>query len=187
MFKKIYQTKRLLLLQSDASLAPRVLDFYSRNKSFFTPLDPTREDAFYTAAYQKKALKQDAADARRLAAARFWLVEKSATSKGQITGMVSLNNILYGTMQSATLSYKLDEHKTGQGFMTEALEKLIEIAFSELGLHRLEANIMPRNAPSLKLVSRLGFQNEGLAKDYLKINGAWEDHVHMALLNKSTE
>jgi [ribosomal protein S5]-alanine N-acetyltransferase len=55
--------------------------------------------------------------------------------------------------------------------------------FQELGLHRIEANIMPKNKRSLRVVEKLGFYNEGLAYKYLKINGKWEDHIHMVLLN----
>ena len=55
--------------------------------------------------------------------------------------------------------------------------------FKELKLHRIEANIMPHNKPSLELAKRLGFEYEGLAKKYLKINGKWEDHVHMTIIN----
>jgi len=69
--------------------------------------------------------------------------------------------------------------------MTEAIQKGIEIMFNEFGLHRIEANIMPGNKPSLRVVEKLGFYNEGLAYKYLKINGKWEDHIHMVLLNES--
>jgi ribosomal-protein-alanine N-acetyltransferase len=59
--------------------------------------------------------------------------------------------------------------------------------FGEYGLHRIEANIMPRNAASLRVVEKAGFHREGLAKKYLKINGVWEDHIHMVLLNDRME
>ncbi len=55
--------------------------------------------------------------------------------------------------------------------------------FDEEGLHRIEANIMPKNSASMKVVKKLGFYDEGLAYQYLKINGTWEDHIHMVLLN----
>ena len=68
--------------------------------------------------------------------------------------------------------------------MIEALRAAIVIIFKELKLHRIEANIMPRNRHSMNLVKKLGFEYEGLAKKYLKINGKWEDHIHMTILNK---
>ena len=77
------------------------------------------------------------------------------------------------------MGYKLDAALCGQGYMTEAVQKLSEIAFKELGLHRIEANIMPRNAASLRVAEKAGFYREGLALKYLNINGVWEDHIHM--------
>jgi [ribosomal protein S5]-alanine N-acetyltransferase len=71
--------------------------------------------------------------------------------------------------------------------MTEAVRKGIDIMFNDYKLHRIEANVIPRNARSLKVVRKLGFREEGLAKDYLKINGIWEDHIHMVLLNENME
>jgi ribosomal-protein-alanine N-acetyltransferase len=67
------------------------------------------------------------------------------------------------------------------------VKALIDVAFGKLALHRIEANIMPRNTASMRVVAKLGFYDEGLAKSYLKINGKWEDHIHMVLLNRGIE
>jgi ribosomal-protein-alanine N-acetyltransferase len=67
--------------------------------------------------------------------------------------------------------------------MTEAIGRGIDYIFRKEQLHRIEANVMPRNAPSLRVVEKLGFCEEGIAKNYLKIDGKWEDHIHMVLLN----
>ena len=67
---------------------------------------------------------------------------------------------------------------------TEALRRLVEFAFATLGLHRVEANIMPRNKPSLRVAEKSGFVFEGTARAYLNINGVWEDHAHMAIINE---
>jgi len=69
--------------------------------------------------------------------------------------------------------------------MTEALQEAIAFLFEEWKLHRIEANINPDNQASLRVVEKLGFYNEGLAKKYLKINGKWEDHIHKLLYTKS--
>ena len=68
--------------------------------------------------------------------------------------------------------------------VTEALRRLVEIAFHDLLLHRLEANIMPRNIPSLRVAEKVGFRSEGLSPRYLQVDGVWEDHLHMVLLNE---
>jgi ribosomal-protein-alanine N-acetyltransferase len=67
--------------------------------------------------------------------------------------------------------------------MTEAVAAVVELAFGPLQLHRVEANIIPRNMPSRRVVEKLGFVNEGLSPKYLKINGVWEDHMHYVVLN----
>ena len=71
--------------------------------------------------------------------------------------------------------------------MTEAVNECVRIAFEELGLHRIEANIMPKNKASLGLARKCGFREEGISPKYLKINGVWEDHIHMVKLNESLE
>lgn len=98
-------------------------------------------------------------------------------------GDLAFSNIVRGSFQSCHLGYKLDQAENGQGYMTEALTCAIRFAFEELHLHRIEANIIPRNLPSIRLVQRLGFVDEGLSRKYLKIQGVWEDHRHFALLN----
>ena len=92
-------------------------------------------------------------------------------------------NIIRVAFLSCHLGYKLDKDEINQGYMTEALERAKDIIFDEFGLHRIEANIIPRNTRSMRVVQKLGFHEEGLAYRYLRINGKWEDHVHMALLN----
>ena len=89
-----------------------------------------------------------------------------------------------GAFQSCFISYKLDHTLWGQGYGAEAIAALTEWGFRNLGLHRVEANIMPRNLPSRRAVARAGFEEEGLAKRYLKINGVWEDHIHMVRRNE---
>lgn len=94
-------------------------------------------------------------------------------------GLVGLNNLVRGAFQSCFLGYKLDGGLLRRGYMTEAVEEAVRIAFTVLGLHRIEANIMPRNTASLGVARKAGFQEEGLAVRYLRINGVWEDHIHM--------
>jgi [ribosomal protein S5]-alanine N-acetyltransferase len=89
----------------------------------------------------------------------------------------------WGAFLSCHLGYKLDKDEINKGYITEAIQKGIEVMFNEFGLHRIEANIMPKNKRSLRVVEKLGFYNEGLAYKYLKINDKWEDHIHMVLLN----
>lgn len=112
---------------------------------------------------------------------RFWIFLKDSD---EILGTVSFTNIIRGVLKSCYLGYKISQDHTGKGYMSEAVAAAITYAFKSLKLHRIEANIMPKNVASLKLIQNLGFEEEGLSKSYLKINGQWEDHYRFALLNK---
>ena len=99
-----------------------------------------------------------------------------------ICGVVNLNVITYEALCSAYLSYYAVQKFAGKGYMKEGLEQVIDHAFSNMGLHRLEANIQPENERSVRLVESLGFECEGYSPRYLRINGKWRDHERWALL-----
>ncbi|MEI0580544.1 GNAT family N-acetyltransferase [Brachyspira pilosicoli] len=181
MIKKSYNTSRLLLVQPNLEMANAVLDFYYRNKDFFRDFDPYRPEIFYKINTQKNIIKKEMDDTKNSRMLKFYLFK--IEDRKTIIGMISFANIVKGSFLSCTVGYKLDEHETKKGYMTEALKYAINIVFKELKLHRIEANIMPRNQSSLNLVRRLGFEYEGMAKKYLKINNKWEDHIHMTILN----
>ncbi|HEY2637901.1 MAG TPA: GNAT family protein [Solirubrobacteraceae bacterium] len=99
----------------------------------------------------------------------------------EIVGWLNISEIVRGALQSAFIGYGGVAAHAGRGYMTEALTQLVDHAFGELGLHRLEANIQPDNASSIALVRRLGFAHEGFSPRYLKIGGVWRDHDRYAL------
>ncbi|XVJ60289.1 MAG: GNAT family N-acetyltransferase [Tepidisphaera sp.] len=101
---------------------------------------------------------------------------KLAGKDTPIVGQISINNIIRGPFLSATLGYWIAKPHAGQGLMSEALRLAVTHAFTDLALHRVEANIIPRNAASIGLVKKLGFRHEGTAERYLRIAGVWEDH-----------
>lgn len=98
--------------------------------------------------------------------------------KGDVLlGAVTLSNVRRGVAQTATLGYWIGETHSRQGHMGRALSLLLPHAFSALGLHRVEAACLPRNAASIRLLESAGFAREGHARAYLKIAGRWEDHL----------
>jgi ribosomal-protein-alanine N-acetyltransferase len=100
---------------------------------------------------------------------------------GAIVGYFNISQIIRGYLQSAFLGYGAVAAHAGYGYMTEGLELVLEHAFTDLSLHRLEANIQPGNEPSIALVRRCGFVKEGYSERYLKINGRWRDHERWAI------
>jgi ribosomal-protein-alanine N-acetyltransferase len=101
---------------------------------------------------------------------------------GALVGFVNINNIVRSAFQSGYLGYAGFASHAGRGLMTGGVAAVISTAFADLGLHRLEANIVPENARSLGLVRRLGFQREGLSPHYLMVDGQWRDHERWAIL-----
>ncbi len=100
---------------------------------------------------------------------------------GAIVGYFNLSQIIRGPLQSAFLGYGGVSEWSGRGYMTAALGLVLERAFADLALHRVEANIQPGNAASLALVERCGFVREGFSERYLKIGGHWRDHLRYAI------
>lgn len=174
--------ERIRLVPVQAGMAGQIADYCQRNREFLGPFEPKREEDYYTEAGQEKILAEDIRAWQEMSAYRFYIVEKNEPSK--IIGTVALSNVVRGAFLSAFLGYKLDAGYLNQGYMTEAVNMITEFAFTSLGLHRIEANVMPRNLPSLRVLEKCGFQNEGISPKYLKINGVWEDHVHMVRLNE---
>lgn len=100
---------------------------------------------------------------------------------GCFAGEINLSSIQRGAFQSAYVGYWIDQRRAGHGYVPEALVMLARFAFEELGLHRVQVAIIPRNQSSHRVVEKLGLRNEGVAVRYLEINGVWEDHVRYGL------
>ena len=106
---------------------------------------------------------------------------------GTIVGVINLNNIIRSVNMSASIGYYAFSRYQGQGYMTEGLKKVVEIAFRDLGLHRLEAAIQPENNRSKELARRCGFEFEGISKRYLYMNGQWRDHERWAVIDPRSQ
>ncbi|MGH7599494.1 MAG: GNAT family N-acetyltransferase [bacterium] len=130
---------------------------------------PTASEQF--AAYLERCRQEDFAG--------FLVCRKN---DGEIIGAVNLSQIARGNFQSAFMGFYAGARFAGQGYMTEALQLVLQHAFARLKLHRLEANIQPHNATSIALVKRVGFALEGYSRRYLKIAGRWCDHERWAVL-----
>jgi ribosomal-protein-alanine N-acetyltransferase len=99
----------------------------------------------------------------------------------RLGGEITLSSIQRGPFQNAFVGYWVDQAVAGQGFAPEATVVLLRFAFEELGLHRVEVAIVPRNHASRRVVEKLDLREEGVAVRYLEIDGRWEDHVRYAI------
>ena len=143
-----------------------------------------RENVDYHAPWEKGFTDQAGFDAwfeRGLTGPHVSLIAREAET-GAVVGVVNLNEIVMRLFRSAYVGYWGYAHTGGRGLMTEALRISVRVAFDELGLHRVEANIQPGNARSIALVKRVGFTKEGFSPAYLFLDGAWRDHERWALV-----
>lgn len=106
---------------------------------------------------------------------------------GEFSGEINLNSVHRGAQQSAYVGYWIDERHAGHGYMPESVVVLMGFAFDQLGLHRIQISIIPRNQASRRVVEKLGLRDEGIAERYLEINGVWEDHIRYAITAEEWE
>jgi ribosomal-protein-alanine N-acetyltransferase len=174
-------TARLVLKCPTVSDSASVLAYRVSNRKHLRPWEPERLDQFYTIqSVESQLCKLERQTDEK--SAQYWLLRAQGSS-GEVIGECSFTNIIQGPFKACYLGFSLGSEYQGLGFMHEALQVAIPDIFESHGLHRIMANFQPCNYRSEKLLHRLGFEREGLAKEYLKINGKWADHVLTSLLN----
>lgn len=155
-------------------------DVRARNKEFLTPYEPQWAKNCLTENFFKRRLQRQRLETLGGRGAFFFIFSKESH---EIVGGINLNNIQLGAARSTSLGYWLAEDQQGQGYMHEAAELVIRHAFHDLKLYRIHAACLPDNDRSANLLLKLGFEEEGFAKKYLKINGTWQDHRLFGLIN----
>ncbi len=152
-----------------------------RSRAFLTPWEPT---------WPADALARDAFLRRTRRQIQEWRDDEAYSllvfenQKGALVGGIGLSNVRRGVAQTATLGYWVGEPFARHGFTAEAAALIAEFGFEQLGLHRIEAACLPTNLPSRGLLEKVGFLQEGYARGYLRIDGAWRDHVLYAALRE---
>ena len=180
---KEWETQRLVIREAAAVKARELAEFHRRSREFMKAYAPAREDAYYTEDFWEEELRRQLTEEADGRSKRFYLYRKEEPER--LCGYVALSNIVRAAFQSCFMGYQMGERWVDQGYMTEAVTQVVRIAFQELGLHRIEANIMPWNKRSLRVAEKCGFVSEGMSRAYLRINGRWEDHIHMVRLNEA--
>lgn len=151
----------------------------ARSRAFLTPWEPTWASDELTRAGYRRRLRRYAADHRAGLGAPFHVFRNEDEA---LVGGCNLNNIRRGVLQAASLGYWVGEPYRRQGYTRAAVRAALRHAFEVLHLHRVEAACVPSNDASRSLLESVGFRQEGVARAFLKINGAWRDHVLYALI-----
>lgn len=178
------ETSRLQLRCLPGNHAQAVCRFYQENRTYFEPYELTRSENFYTVGYQSAVMDWEYQEIQQKHTLRYYLFLKSAPSV--LIGCINLSDIRLGCMRNASIGYKLDYRFRHQGYAEEACTKLLDIAFREYNLHRLEAHILPSNEASIRLIHRLGFTYEGLAREAAEINHQFQDLYQYSKLSPYT-
>jgi ribosomal-protein-alanine N-acetyltransferase len=176
----VLRTERTYLTVLRPEQSELVAEYYRANREHLQPWEPARDEHFYSS--QAARERVDASyNAFLLGVSVAFAILDPSTK--QMIATCHFSNIVRGAFQACNLGYSISKLAEGRGLMYEATQAGIQYMFAELHIHRIMANYMPANQRSERLLTRLGFEREGYARDYLQINGRWEDHVMTALIN----
>jgi len=182
------RANRILLRPLVSSDFPAWREVRRRNRAWLTPWEPTPPPG-----QPDDTESRPAFNARCGAREREWQLGTGygfgifvATAgggprSGRFVGEINLSGVQRGPFQNAYMGYWMDEAEAGRGLVPEAVVVVARFAFEDLGLHRLQVAIIPRNRASRRVAEKLELREEGLAERYLAINGVWEDHIRYAL------
>ncbi len=164
-----------LVRPDDAAALARIL---RDNRENLAPYEPPRAESFFTEEGQATVIANHLRDHERGAGLPLVILG----TEGEVAGRINVNHIVRGPFQSASVGYWLDAAHRGQGLATAAVAAVKAIAFTELGLHRLEAGTLLHNVASQRVLRNNGFVPFGVAPDYLHIGGRWQDHILFQVL-----
>ena len=177
------ETPRLILKLLETTSIPQAIEYYKRNRDFFTPSMADYPPDFLTEFYQTESFWKEFQLFADGEAIRFYFFYKNDFFYKKIVGDISLSNIVRGPFQSCKLGCRIDEEEARKGLMSEALTETIRFVFEDLRLHRIEADILTSNTSSINLVLKHGFVEEGIVQGFMLLNGKWENHKRFALLS----
>ncbi|MEE8271687.1 MAG: GNAT family protein [Alphaproteobacteria bacterium] len=155
-----------------------------QSREFLTPWEPSwPADALSRAAFVRR-LRRHIAEWRGDEGYNFMIVDKADEA---VLGGIGISNVRRGVAQTGSLGYWIGRLHANRGYMTEAAHAAVTFGFSQLGLHRIEAACIPANVASVKLLERVGFVQEGHAREFLRIDGRWQDHLLYAILREDVD
>jgi [ribosomal protein S5]-alanine N-acetyltransferase len=172
---------RVVLRMAERADIPAIIRYFSVNQQHLAPFSPIRPPDFLTEPYWQQQLVRTLDDFANDRSLRLFIFDR--TQPDLLIGEANFNNFVRGVAQFCHLGYSIAASHQGGGYMTEALQTAIDHVFAELHMHRIMANYLPHNQRSGRLLRKLGFVVEGYARDYLQINGEWQDHILTSLIN----
>jgi ribosomal-protein-alanine N-acetyltransferase len=149
------------------------------SRTFLSPWEPVWPPDDLTRSAFRQRVKRYLRDMRSDTGYAYFVF---CAESGQLVGGLTLSNVRRGVAQTASLGYWIGMPFARRGYMSAAVAAVVTYAFDHLRLHRIEAACLPVNEPSIRLLKRCGFAEEGYARRYLKIAGSWQDHLLFAIL-----
>ena len=172
--------QEIFIRQLELSDAEDLLKLEAENRDFFQLYAPLKDEKFYTIDGQVERIEKNVLLTKQDSVYSFGIF---LTDSKQLIGNVTLSEVARGNYQSCWIGYYLDRKHNGKGYMTKAVKLVVDYGFNELKLHRIEAGVMPHNIRSIKVLEKAGFHKEGIAIENVKINGRWENHQTLAIVN----
>ncbi len=176
----IIKNKELFIRYLEETDAEAMLHLERNNREFFQKYTLKRTEDFYTLESQLNRIKENLEKKERDQNYSFGIFQ---TETQKLIGTIGLFKVERGPSQSCLIGYCLDKGFNGKGYMTEMVRLVVAFAFDELDFHRVEASVMPHNTGSIRVLEKAGFHQEGIARKSIKINGEWEDHQVLAIIN----
>ncbi|WP_062269801.1 GNAT family N-acetyltransferase [Endozoicomonas arenosclerae] len=174
------KTARTFLTFLTTDQSELLLEYRLTNRAHLSPWEPSRSNDFYT---QASCKQQIIMQLKNLEQGAGYCFAALSPNKEEIIGLCNFNNVVHGVFQACHLGYSVAENYQGKGYMKEVVSAGINHMFDEVGLHRIMANYIPDNHRSAALLRKLGFEEEGRARSYLKIAGKWQDHILTSRIN----
>lgn len=171
-----YKFEDITLKVLDSSYAASVLAFCEKNREIFDRYEIEKPHNFYTPEFQKNLLSAEYEAFIHGKYVRFYMFDNHDLN--QILGTVSFSDMKRNGFFSCQTGYKIDSSYVNQNYGFKMMSEALRIITSEYSMHRISAYILQDNIPSISLVEKLGFELEGTAKAYARLNGRWTDHLH---------
>jgi ribosomal-protein-alanine N-acetyltransferase len=176
----VIETDRVLLRTPQMTDYPSWAELRAQSRDFLTPWEPLWASDELSRASFRRRIRHYMRDLREDMGYALFIF---SAATGTLVGGLTLCNVRRGVTQACTLGYWVGAPYARQGYMTAAVRAVIPFVFDSLELHRLEAACLLANTASIRLLEKTGFTREGVARRYLRINGAWQDHLLYGLLD----